>query len=242
MNKTDEPEKCAGDLLSKALKSLIMNVFIAETSFDYILATDAYLEGIKNNGYSNLIDFLQKSAFTRMILCVYKLFDSSPKSYNVYRTLKIVEAGANALPIKKRDKLLMRLKDIVGHKSNTTYLGFTDQRLVMEIVSLYRPLLPDKSRMEPLSLALKNIRQQRNSVIAHDDAEPAARLIKLTKDDVLLLLDFAKTFIGVIHSTFVNEGIFDNEGRYIQPYEKNGPDVQLQKLLTKAGVPRADFS
>jgi hypothetical protein len=230
----DAPAVAALEAHAEQVASLI---FIADRAVSIHQATGEGADLINSRGFGDLFSALQGALIDNAILAVAKLFEWPTKKYprwNLPALLFEIRDNAERLPIADRPHALAFLRDI-GPAASVPE-GATDREVTSVLVEAMLAQLPNPLAVDlrPHDLALKALREQRNKVIAHNQAIESGALLSTNWNDLNGLLHIAKHQLGTIGWTYLRIAYMLDNNDYLLTGDAARAGMAMRRLLTKA--------
>lgn len=224
--------------LKTAIDSLELNVLLADESYYLLKTSGDFADGINSANFGNLFVFLQSILSDKFILSVTKIFERESKQYPIHSipvVVSLLRKHCGILKIYQKPNFLRVLKE--SGLRDSTLEKLSDQKLTCEVVNYFNSTLPDITKKDncDLSRALDSVRTIRDKRIAHDEKVKVTDLPKVTWVELNKLLDYAKSFIGVIGWGYLSTA-YEANGEYIRSRDAKYISTAMRRLLEGTSI------
>lgn len=214
-------------------------VFVADRAISIVRAAGEGIDGINAANLGELFSSLHDALIDTVILAVAKIFERPTRRYPLWSLpslLAEIETGAERLAIMDKPRAVSFLREL--DPKCILDISAPDRDLTRALVAAMRGQLPDPESTEirPQDLALDGLRQQRDKVIAHNEALDRGTLLSSSWQDVNGLLDLAKVHIGIVGWVFLNTVYMTDDRAYPLADDAARSGMAMRRLLTKAGL------
>lgn len=214
-------------------------IFVADRAISVVQATGEGTDGINEANLGELFESLRDALVDVALLAVAKIFERATPRYPLWSLptlLREIDECAEHLPLLDRPRALefLRAELLCDQISGASSDPIVSQALVRAMLAQ----LPDASMtvLRPRDLALEALRQQRDKVIAHNEALDRGTLLSTSWRDLDGLLDLAKRQVGLIGWAFLNTVYMTDDGDYPLADDAARSGMAMRRLLTKAGL------
>lgn len=196
-----------------------------------------HAQEVNAQGFGQLFGSLQLAYSDRQTLCVTKMFDPEGRQYptrSIPAILNLIERHAVLWTLPQKHKLQEMLV-LAGHDRQTV-LNLDNTQLSLCIVSHFRSRLPmsESTATDQLSIALRNLRETRDKVIAHNESISQAARTLPTWGEPELLVAYAKDFVTTIGFGFLSLYLGNDSRNYRGAANPRRTSAELNRLLKAA--------
>jgi hypothetical protein len=221
------------------LQGIAKEIFFADEAKALCVEVGNHAEKVNAQGYGQLFGSLQVSYSGRQTLCVTKMFDPEDRRFptrSIPATLNLIERHASLWSLPQKQKLQETLV-IAGHDKQSVF-ALDNTQLSLAIAAHFKGTLPqgDNASADQLSLALRNLREARNKVIAHNEAIAKSARTLATWGEAELLVTYAKNFVTTISSGFLSLYMGNDSNTYHATADAHRTAAALNRLLKAANL------
>jgi len=221
------------------LQGVAKEIFFADEAKALCVEIGNHAQEVNAQGYGQLFGSLQVSYSDRQTLCVTKMFDPEDRRFptrTIRAILNLIERHASLWSLPQKNKLQETLI-IAGHDKQSI-LALDNAQLSLAIASHFNGTLPQgaSAGVGQLSLALRNLREARNKVIAHNEAIAQSARTLATWGEAEALVTYAKNFVTIISFGFLNLYMGNDSSTYHTTADARRTSVALNRLLKAANL------
>lgn len=214
-------------------------IFVADRAIGVVEATGEGVDGINAANLGELFETLRDALVDTALLAVAKIFERAKPKYPLWSLpslLTMIDECAGELPLLNRPRAIEFLHG--QPLSSPTDDRSSDRVVIQALVQTMRAQLPDSAStdLRPHDLVLDALRQQRDKVIAHNEALDRGTLHSTSWHDLRELLDLARRQLGLIGWVFLNTVYMTDDGYYPLAGDATRSGMAMRRLLTKASL------
>jgi hypothetical protein len=214
-------------------------IFVADRAVGVVKAAGESADAINAANLGDLFVSIHGAMLDLAVLAVAKLFERPSSRHRIWSLpalLSEIQAGAAHFEIVERSHAFAFIRE----HSHAAELALTlpDSELITVLAQTMQAQLPDLRSTEPRThdLALDALRQQRDKVIAHNEAVDHGTLLSVSWQQLENLLRLAKNQVGAIGWIFLRAAYTTDDGSYVLSDDASRTGVAMRRLLTKAGL------
>lgn len=221
------------------IQGIAKEIFFADEAKALCVEIGNYAQEVNTQGFGQLFGSLQVAYSDRQTLCVTKIFDPEDRRFptrSIPTILNLIERNASSWSLPQKRKLQETL--IVAGHDKQTILNLDNTQFSLAIVSHFKGTLPqgDSTAKSRLSIALRNLREARNKVIAHNEAIPQSARTLATWAETELLVNYAKNFLTTISFGFLSLYMGNDSRTYRSTKDAHRTSYELNQLLQAARI------
>lgn len=214
-------------------------IFVADRAISVVEAMGEGVDGINGANLGDLFGTVRDALVDSALLSVAKIFERATPRYplwNLRSLLTEIHAKADDLNVLDRPRAIAFLDTHTPPSSIGS--AAPDVAVTRALVEAMLAQLPDERAtiVRPHDIALDALRQQRDKVIAHNEALDRGALLSATWQDLQALLGLAKEQLGLVGWVFLSTVYVTDDGHYVLADDAARCGMAMRRLLTKAGL------